>query len=224
MRNLLQKIPLAGEFAIVIAGAFGLSIISSFYLALHPPTGAMHSEPGLWRMVVQEVIVFIVLGSFLRLRGWTFERVGLQSHWMDGLHGLGLAAAAYLAFYAALVALTTLSPHTAAAAAKIQVIPAGLTPWIVAAVVIVNSFYEEVFVSGYVITALKEKLGETIAINVSVAIRLSYHLYQGVIGIIGIIPVGLIFGYWYARTGKLWPLIVAHAAIDLVGFLATVKF
>lgn len=33
-------------------------------------------------------------------------------------------------------------------------------------------------------------------------------------------PVGLIFGYWFAKTGKLWPPIVAHAAINLLSLLA----
>ncbi len=224
MRNLLRNMPLAVEFAIVVAGAFGLSIISSITMAVHPPAGPMHSEPGMWHMVALEATVLVILGGFLRLRGWTLERMGLQSHWMDGVHGLALAAGAYLTFYFALSILSALAPQLATSAAKAQVVPASLSPAVVAAIVLVNSFYEEFFVSGYVITALKEKLGDTIAINVSVAIRLTYHLYQGVIGVIGIIPVGLIFGYWYARTGKLWPLIVAHAAIDLVGFLAVVKF
>lgn len=224
MRNLLRNMPLAVEFAIVVAGAFGLSIISSISLAIHRPSGAMHSELGMWRMVVLEAIVLLLLGGFLRLRGWTFERLGLKSHWMDGVYGLALAGAAYFSLFVALNVLSLVSRPLAEAAVSVQVIPHGLTPWIMAAVVLVNSFYEEVFVSGYVITALKEKAGETIAINISVAIRLSYHLYQGVLGVVGIIPVGLIFGYFYARTGKLWPLIVAHAAIDLVGFLAYVKF
>jgi uncharacterized protein len=56
-------------------------------------------------------------------------------------------------------------------------------------------------------------------VNVSVAIRLVYHLYQGAIGVVTIIPFGLIVTWWYARTGKLWPILVAHAAIDFMGLL-----
>ena len=122
MRNLMQKIPLAVEFAIVIAGAFGLSIISSFYLAVHPPAGAMHSEPGMWRMIVLEAIVLVVLGGFLWLRGWTFERLGLKSHWMDGVYGLALAGAAYFAFFVAVTVLGLVSRPMAEAAARVQVI------------------------------------------------------------------------------------------------------
>jgi CAAX protease family protein len=224
MRNLLRNMPWPVEFAIVVAGAFGLSIVSSLYLAFHPPSGALHSEPEMWRMIGRQVVVLLILGGFLLLRGWNFERMGLQSHWMDGLHGLALAAAAYLTFIVAIIALDRFLPRLAEQAAKLEVMPKVLSPWIVAAVVLINSFYEEFFVSGYVITALKERAGETVAINVSVVIRLLYHLYQGVVGVIGMIPVGLIFGYWYARTNKLWPLMVAHAAINLVGMLQYVKF
>jgi len=81
-----------------------------------------------------------------------------------------------------------------------------------------------VFVAGYVIAALKDVRGTTFAINVSVVIRLVYHLYQGISGVLSIIPMGLIFGYWFARKGRLWPLIAAHALLDLVPFLYMVKF
>jgi membrane protease YdiL (CAAX protease family) len=84
----------------------------------------------------------------------------------------------------------------------------------------VNAFFEEVFVCGYVMTALHRKENVWFALNASVAIRLLYHLYQGPLGVLSVIPFGLIFGYWYARTGRLWPVIVAHSAIDVVGMLA----
>jgi uncharacterized protein len=58
------------------------------------------------------------------------------------------------------------------------------------------------------------------AINTSAAIRLSYHFYQGVAGVLSVVPLGLLFGFWFARTRQLWPLIVAHAILDFVGLAA----
>jgi membrane protease YdiL (CAAX protease family) len=84
------------------------------------------------------------------------------------------------------------------------------------AVSLLNPVFEEVFVCGYVISALKERRGTTTAINVSAGIRVFYHFYQGALGILGITPMALIFAYWFARTGRLWPLIVAHAVSDFV--------
>jgi CAAX protease family protein len=78
---------------------------------------------------------------------------------------------------------------------------------------------EELFLCGYIVTALKERDSSVTAVNVSVAIRLVYHLYQGAIGVLTIIPLGLIFSWWYARTGRLWPVLVAHAVFDLTSLL-----
>ena len=55
------------------------------------------------------------------------------------------------------------------------------------------------------------------AVNISAAVRLSYHLYQGVAGVLALVPTGLLFAIWFVRTRQLWPLIVAHAIMDLVG-------
>jgi membrane protease YdiL (CAAX protease family) len=54
---------------------------------------------------------------------------------------------------------------------------------------------------------------------VSVAIRLLYHLYQGAIAAIGVVPFGLIMALWYRRTGRLWPVIVAHGLTDFAALL-----
>lgn len=221
MRELLAKLPWPVEFLIVVAGAFGLAIAGSIATVFQPhAAGPIHSAASLWVMVGEETGLLVVLGGFLYLRGWKGARLGLDSHWMDGVHGTALTAGAYLAYFAALLLLARFFPKLAQDAASVQVVPKALSPLLIGAVVIVNSVYEEVFVSGYIITLLKEKISEDVAINVSVAVRLSYHLYQGVLGVVSIIPVGLIFAYWFAKTGKLWPLIVAHAAIDLIGFLA----
>jgi membrane protease YdiL (CAAX protease family) len=79
--------------------------------------------------------------------------------------------------------------------------------------------FEEVFVAGYAITALQQARGMWIAINVSTAVRVLYHLYQGPFAFLMIAPMGLLFGYVYARTRQLWPLIVAHVLLDIVGLL-----
>jgi membrane protease YdiL (CAAX protease family) len=83
----------------------------------------------------------------------------------------------------------------------------------------VNGVFEEVFVAGYAITALQRARGLWTAINVSTAVRVLYHLYQGPFAFLSIAPMGLLFGYVYARTRQLWPLIVAHVLLDIVGLL-----
>lgn len=82
------------------------------------------------------------------------------------------------------------------------------------------SVLEEVIMVGYLFHRLRERgMSEHKIIWLSAIIRGSYHLYQGIGGLIGNIVMGLIFGYWYKRTGKLVPLLFAHFLIDAVVFV-----
>jgi membrane protease YdiL (CAAX protease family) len=51
--------------------------------------------------------------------------------------------------------------------------------------------------------------------------RVFYHFYQGAVGVVGIAPLALLFAYGFARTGRLWPLIVAHALTDFWALAAS---
>lgn len=54
----------------------------------------------------------------------------------------------------------------------------------------------------------------------SALLRASYHSYQGYIGFIGNLVMGLAFAWFYLRSGRLLPLLVAHAAMDATVFVA----
>ena len=225
MRNLLQKLPFAVEFAVVLAGAFGLVIGSSLWTTLNSHgAGAGPSEAAAWRTVALEVITLGVLGAFLWARGWKAERLGLDSHWMDGLWGLALAAVAYAAIYLTYGILAAAAPNLLHTGGKAVRAAPSLSPYVVGAMVLVYDFYEEFFVGGYLISALKEKSLPNLAINLSVAIRLAAHLFQGTASIVLMIPIGLIFGTWYARYGRLWPLILAHALLNAWSYAPYIKW
>ena len=103
-----------------------------------------------------------------------------------------------------------------AAAARAPKADPALSMQLVFLVSVVNGIFEELFVAGYIITALAARRGLWMAINVSVVVRLLYHLYQGPIGVLTSVPMGLLYGYLYSRTRQLWPLIVAHVLLVLV--------
>jgi membrane protease YdiL (CAAX protease family) len=84
---------------------------------------------------------------------------------------------------------------------------------------IVNPIYEELFLCGYIVTALKDRVGFWSAVNTSIAIRLVCHLYMGGKAALFILPLGFVFTYYYARSNRLWPLVIAHAVIDALGLL-----
>lgn len=82
------------------------------------------------------------------------------------------------------------------------------------------SIMEEFVVLGYLFFRLKQ-LGWGIwpIIIATSVLRASYHLYQGPGAFIGNLAMGLLFGWLFARTGRLLPFLVAHFLIDAAAFV-----
>lgn len=83
-----------------------------------------------------------------------------------------------------------------------------------------NGVLEEVVVVGYLVTRLRD-LGWAAwaAVAASAALRGLYHLYQGVGGLIGNAVMGLVFALFFLLKRRLWPLVIAHALLDIVAYL-----
>lgn len=83
-----------------------------------------------------------------------------------------------------------------------------------------NAVLEEVVVLGYLLTRFDDlRLPRRVALPLSAVIRGSYHLYQGLGGFLGNVAMGLLFGWLYHRWGRITPLVVAHATIDIAAFV-----
>jgi membrane protease YdiL (CAAX protease family) len=132
--------------------------------------------------------------------------------------GLGLTA---------LIGIPGLALYFAARAlgANLNVAPSTLDSswWLVPVLIlqaIGNAWAEETLVVGYLITRLRQ-LGflENRSLLLAAALRGSYHLYQGFGGFVGNFLMGLILGRIWQRTGRLWPLIVAHTLLDVISFV-----
>ena len=83
-----------------------------------------------------------------------------------------------------------------------------------------NAVVEEVIAVGYLMTRLRDlRWGPWAAIAASASLRGTYHLYQGFGQALGNAVMGAIFAWWFHRTGRLWPLLVAHTLLDVVAFV-----
>ncbi len=84
-----------------------------------------------------------------------------------------------------------------------------------------NGILEEVLIFGFGAARLQSLGCRPWTIIVALAVfRASYHLYQGIGPFLGNVAMGIIFGWWFMRRGRLMPLVWAHFLIDAVGFLA----
>jgi membrane protease YdiL (CAAX protease family) len=106
-----------------------------------------------------------------------------------------------------------------------QIVPAALPSvwWAIPVLVLSaaqNAVLEELVVVGYLLNRLRElEWSRWAALVASAVLRGSYHLYQGFGGFIGNAVMGLLFGYFYQRTRRILPLVIAHTILDVVSFV-----
>ncbi|GHB01308.1 MULTISPECIES: CPBP family intramembrane glutamic endopeptidase [Streptomyces] len=235
----LSRRTLRSETLLVLAlslGASGVSALISFTGSLTKPGGLKDQAATLngsyapgrpwldlsWQLFgIASALVPVALVAHLLLR----EGAGLRTlgfdrtrPWPDLGRGTLVAAgigSAGLAFY--LVAR--------AGGFNLTVVPESLPEvWWKFPVLILsavqNSVVEEVIVVGYLLRRLGQ-LGWTpmAALAASSVLRGSYHLYQGIGGFIGNMVMGVVFVLLYRRWGRVGPLVVAHALLDIGAFV-----
>ncbi|KUI22996.1 CAAX protease [Mycobacterium sp. GA-1285] len=224
------------EIVVVLAVTFGLSaysallnLIESVLLGLSGQVVALNPrrspfdliDLGLNLVWVFQLSAWGALAVYLLWRsGIALKSIGLgRPRWRgDLLGGLGLAA---------LIGLPGLALYQVARllGMNADVEPAELydTWWripVLLLTALANGWAEEVIVVGYLMTRLRQlRVSPVAAVVVTSVLRGLYHLYQGFGAGLGNLAMGVVFGYVYLRTGRLWPLIIAHALIDAVAFV-----
>jgi uncharacterized protein len=232
----IDRRPLRAELVIVLGVTFGLSAVtavlqladsvlrglSSQRIPLNPKRSYFDViDLSLNATVVVQLLAWGALGLYLLWRtGLTPASVGLGGfRWRPDLFGgAGLAV---------VIGLPGLALYLAARALHINaaVIPSGLgdTWWRVPMLVLTafaDGWAEEVIVVGYLLTRLHQLgVGPRAALIWSSLLRGGYHLYQGFGAGLGNLAMGLVFGYAWQRTGRLWPLVIAHGLIDTAAFV-----
>ena len=215
LRERIRQLPPGVEFLFVVVCAFGLSIFTSIL-----SIGGLASRPTyvnatLLGTTLEVLIVAALLGGFLRIRDWSLERIGFEVTLRQTIWGVGLLAGVLGVQTLLQVSAPLLGFHPGAPAARFPA-AAALDPGVVLIASVVQDAFEEFFIAGYVITALAATRGPWAAVHVSTGLRVLCHVYQGPLGVLTMVPMGLIFGYLYVRTRKLWPLIVAHLLLDVI--------
>ena len=224
------------ELAVVLAVTFGLSaytallrLVEGTLLGLGGQTVALNPRRSQFDLIdlglnlagVAQLLGWGALALYLLWRsGIRPADVGLgRFAWRaDGLGGVGLAA---------LIGLPGIGLYLAARAlglsAAVQPVEPYDTWWRIPVLLLTafaNGWAEEVIVVGFLLTRLRQlRVSPAVAVFAAAVLRGLYHLYQGFGAGLGNLAMGLVFGWVYLRTGRLWPLIIAHALIDAVAFV-----
>ncbi|PYI38322.1 CPBP family intramembrane metalloprotease domain-containing protein [Arthrobacter psychrolactophilus] len=148
-----------------------------------------------------------------------FRTIGLDLRHpvRDGLGALGLLV---------IIGVPSLGLYAAGRAlgVTLEIVPSSLNQyWWTIPVLVLSAIragvLEEVVLNGYLIGRLQKiGLGPWVAIVLSAVLRGAYHAYQGFGPFLGNFAMGLLFGWVYKKYGRVAPLVVAHALIDIAAF------
>jgi len=186
-------------------------------LSARPTFDLIYQLMGIFFDLVPVVLCGFLLWQITRPHlgrlGIDFTRPG-----RDSLQGFGLALA---------IGIPGIGVYLAGRALGItvNVVPNALdTYWWTIPVLILSAMragiVEEVIVIGYLYARLTDLgWGKWTIILSAAVLRGTYHLYQGFGSFIGNVAMGILFGWLYTRTGRVLPLVIAHAIIDAAIFI-----
>lgn len=218
------------EIAIVLVVTFGLSgmraalrllsdLMQPVPLNQQQTTLAEHQSDTSWIDLAMQLCSSAMLFSWGFLALYLL-RESIFSRWRPKaiLEGAGLAA---------LIGIPGLVLYLSAVhfGFSKQVVPSTLDDawWEIIVLLIwsaANAFSEEIVVVMWLLTRLQQlRIPPWVALLLSAVLRGSYHLYQGWSAGLGNIIMGLIFGTYYLKTRRVWPLILGHFLIDAVAFV-----
>lgn len=166
------------------------------------------------------VLVVYLLWTAYRPAGGPFRAMGfdLRRPWRDLAAGFVIFAGIGIAGLAFYFAARELGINTSISAANLTA--AWWTIPVLVLRAVMNGILEEVVMIGYLFTRWRQTGGGMVAILVgSALVRGGYHLYQGFGGFIGNAVMGVVFGLIYLRTGRVMPLVICHALLDIFAFV-----
>ncbi|HKB59814.1 MAG TPA: CPBP family intramembrane glutamic endopeptidase [Gallionellaceae bacterium] len=202
------------DLVVVTAICFGLFILSSIEGVIRGFPPYRVSDHQLASLIFIELAMTMIAVSYLRIRHHDLRALFPVPTAKGFLAGGGL----YLVTLAVALPLESLLTHNVPAlrGANGTLQATEVSTAMIVLVSLVNGLYEEVFLLGFLQRSLLPSEGH-FAVGTALLVRLSYHLYQGPGGVLFVTVFGAIVGYYYLKTGKLWPAVVAHIMGDVVG-------
>jgi membrane protease YdiL (CAAX protease family) len=201
---------------VVLAVSFTHFFVASAYSFFQATKASerSHSQVAVLDGLLGELISLALLWFVLSVQKRRWVDIGWTPGWTDLLHGVGLIIGSWIAVAAAGAVFQSFfrawTGHYLQPRSGHGIISGGLSVLTIL-IVLVNPFFEELIVRGYLMTEVVALGGSrNLAIVVSVLVQTSYHLYQGVLRCVGVAAFFLVLSIYFSRTRKIGPVIVAH--------------
>lgn len=213
------------HLGLVLWVSLSLPIAGSVYYLFGgtAPTASMQQHFRLVGALITEATSLMVLWYVMSRQSKTWKNIGWKPEFADVPRALGLLIAASVATYLLLVPVQysyrAYSGHFLAPKSFTSMFGFGISSLSIAFICL-NPFFEELIVRAYTISEVMNLGGNRgLAVFVSVIVQISYHLYQGVEGVLALTVIFTAFSIYYVRTRRIVPVILAHLCLDLLAML-----
>jgi membrane protease YdiL (CAAX protease family) len=208
------------ELLLVLLVGLGQPILASIYYLRGgtAPTEPLQQEFRIWSALVAETGSLVLLSYVLGRRDKGWQEIGWGFRKSDVATGIGVFIVAYLGALVAVSGFQYFYRATTGHFHSDAPLQLGLTVWPIAiALVCLNPFFEELIVRAFTMSEVLALSGSrTLAVAASVLLQLSYHLYQGTLGLVALVAIFAIFALYYAKNRRIVPVILGHFFYDVL--------
>jgi uncharacterized protein len=209
------------ELGLILLLAFAPSLLGLLFLALGPAaTGETEAEvaPSLIGIVIDLFISWspvLVIGYLLARSREGWAGIGLtRFRTGDLLMGMVLWVASFV------LVLVLAQLFQFFGTREVDFLPENLPLWFrslqAVLIAVTAGVTEEVVVRGYAQTRLEQLRASTAVILLLPTILwAALHVYQGLGAALTIFGLGLMYAWYFQRTRRLWPLVLAHVLFDM---------
>ena len=213
------------EVVLVCLIAFGPALIASTGIYIYGSTRRLDYHATDWiANCLAELSALALVWYVLARHKKSFADLGLKWKWGDLGSAVILIITGSLAYYGVYCAIyvSGLAPPGDLAAGERagEIVFASSISLTTVMLGVLNPFFEELIARAYFMTEIK-LLTNSIAkaVIASTLLQTSYHLYQGLTCATANGAMFLIFSIFYAKTGRLTPIILAHLYFDIGAIL-----
>ena len=209
------------ELGLVLLLAFSPGVLGLLLMALGPENSSQVEDqllPSLVSLIFEVFLSFIpvlVIGYLLTRNREGWAGIGL-TRFRAG--DLGMGAILWVASFVLVLVLAQLFQYFGQR--EVDFLPEGLPLWFRAVeavmIAVTAGVTEEIVVRGYAQTRLEQLRAPTaVILLLPTALWGVLHVYQGPGAALTIFGLGLMYAWYFQRTRRLWPLILAHTLFDL---------
>jgi len=209
------------ELGLVLLLAFAPGVLGLLVMALGPDSPAeveTQLVPSVVSILFEVFLSFIpvlVIGYLLTRNREGWAGIGL-TRFRAG--DLGMGAILWVASFVLVLVLAQLFQYFGQR--EVDFLPEGLPLWFRAVqavmIAVTAGVTEEIVVRGYAQTRLEQlRAPAAVILLLPTGLWGVLHVYQGVGAALTIFGLGLMYAWYFQRTRRLWPLILAHLLFDL---------